>query len=188
MTHSSDSAIGHDRGVISYPSKDSRPLGVLVVDDEESVRRILGLGMLAHGFTVWLAANSLAAVELYRTHHNAIDVVLLDVRMPVRDGPETLAALREFDPQVRFCFMSGDMGKYSEEHLIALGAMALFCKPLRLSELAQKLIGIAPTPMDRPDAFQINRWEDDGGRGSILSQSNLDRVKRLEPQTELQEV
>jgi CheY-like chemotaxis protein len=130
-----------------------RPLGVLVVDDDEAVRRILRLGMLAHGFTVWLAANSLAAVELYRTNHDAIDVVLLDVRMPVHDGPETLSALREIDAQVRFCFMSGDLGKYTEQNLTALGATALFCKPLRLSELAQKLIGIAARPIDNPDAF-----------------------------------
>jgi two-component system OmpR family response regulator len=183
MTHSSDSPIGHDR----HPSKNLRPFGVLVVDDEEAVRRILGLGMLAHGFTVWLAANGLAAVELYRTHHDAIDVVLLDVRMPVRDGPETLAVLRELDPHVRFCFMSGDTGKYTEENLIALGAMALFSKPLRLHELAQKLRGIALKPIDHPEAFQLNRWEDDGGRGKAQSQRTLEPEKRLQPQTELQE-
>lgn len=156
--------------VTPHPSRYSRPPGVLVVDDEESVRRLLGKGMLAHGFTVWLASNSLAAVELYRTHHDAIDVVLLDVRMPVRDGPETLAALRELDPDIRCCFMSGDTGKYTEEKLIALGALAVFCKPFRLNELARRLMWIAPTPIDYFDAIQENRWEDDGGRGRVLPQ------------------
>jgi len=160
--------------VTPHPSKYSRPLGVLVVDDEETVRRLLGKGMLAHGFTVWLASNSLAAVELFRTHHDAIDVVLLDVRMPVRDGPETLAALRELDPDIRFCFMSGDTGKYTEENLIALGALAVFCKPFRLNELARQLKWIAPTPIDYFDAFQENRWEDDGGRGRVILQRSAE--------------
>jgi CheY-like chemotaxis protein len=116
--------------------------------------------MQTHGFAVWVAENSLAAVELYRRHHDAIDVVLLDVRMPIRDGPETLAALRELDPYICFYFMSGDLGKYSKENLLALGAVDLFCKPLRLRELAREFKRIA-TPTDR---FYENRWEDDGGR------------------------
>lgn len=105
--------------------------------------------MRAQGFAVWLAADALTAVELYRGHHDAIDVVLLDVRMPNRDGPETLAALRELDPYVRFCFMSGDMGKYTEENLLDLGAVAVFQKPLRLSELARQLMEIT-APIEIP--------------------------------------
>jgi two-component system OmpR family response regulator len=188
VTHSLHSAIGEDHRWIPRPSGDPRPLGVLVVDDEEAVRRIVGLGMLAHGFNVWLAANCRAAVELYRTNHEAIDVVLLDVRMPVSDGPETLAALREFDPHVRFCFMSGDTGKYTEENLFALGAMALFCKPLRLSDLAQKLLRVVPSPLESPDALQVNRWEDDGGRLRVQLHRTPETEKQLQPQTKLQEV
>src|ERR1700721_970112 len=48
------------------------PIGVLIVDDEESVRQVLALGLHAHGFVVWLAGNSVTALELYRSHHNAI--------------------------------------------------------------------------------------------------------------------
>jgi len=69
--------------------------------------------------------------------------------MPNRDGPETLAALQELDPYVRFCFMSGDMGKYTEENLLELGAVAVFQKPLRLSELTRQLMEIA-APIEIP--------------------------------------
>ena len=63
--------------------------------------------MRSHGLAVWLAADGPEAVELYRGHRDTIDVVLLDVQMPGLDGPATLTALREFDPGVLCCFMTG---------------------------------------------------------------------------------
>jgi CheY-like chemotaxis protein len=47
---------------------------------------------------VWLAAGGQEALDLYQRHREAIDVVLLDVRMPGLDGPQTLAALRALNP------------------------------------------------------------------------------------------
>jgi CheY-like chemotaxis protein len=139
----------------------TRPIGVLIVDDEESVRQMLALGLRAHGFAVWLAGNSVAALELYRSHHDAIDIVLLDVRMPVRDGPQTIDALLELDPHICFYFMSGDLGKYTEANLLALGAIAVFWKPLRLSDLAREFtLSAAPIVCSDEDE---SRWVDDGG-------------------------
>jgi CheY-like chemotaxis protein len=145
--------VGLDSGVAPHPSDGTRPLGILIVDDEDPVRRILGLGLRAQGFTVWLAADTLNAVELYCRHHDVIDVVLLDVRMPGRDGPDTLATLRELDSRITCCFMSGDTGKYTEENLLDLGAVAVFRKPFRLKELARQLREIAG-PIRSADAFQ----------------------------------
>jgi CheY-like chemotaxis protein len=136
------------------------------------------MGMRAHGFDVWLAASAPEAVELFSRHRDAIDVVLLDVRMPELDGPETLAALREHDPHVICCFMSGDTGKYTKERLMELGAALVVQKPFRLNELADQLKQVV-VPNDWRDdewrddfsifwldAFQEHRWEDDGGRAS----------------------
>jgi CheY-like chemotaxis protein len=120
-----------------------RPHGVLVVDDEDSVRGVLDIGMRQQGFAVWLAADGREALEVYRRHGGAIDVVLVDVRMPGRDGPQTLAALREVNPEVRCCFMSGDLGGYTEEGLRNLGAAALFRKPFRLAEVSRVLRELA---------------------------------------------
>ena len=156
MASPTNTAVEQDYRTASPPSPGARPIGILVVDDQEPVLRMLDLGMRAHGFAVWLAANCSAAVELYRGNHNAIDVVLLDVRMPVQDGPETFAALREHDPHVCVCFMTGDTGNYIDENLLALGAVAVFKKPFRITELARELKRIDAS-LASTDSFQETR-------------------------------
>jgi CheY-like chemotaxis protein len=113
--------------------------GMLVVDDDEEVRALLNIGMRNQGFAVWLAACGQEALNLYRDHSQDIDVVLMDVPMPGLDGPQTLAALREINPRVRCCFMSGDLGSYNAWKLFNLGAAAVLRKPFHLGEVAQVL-------------------------------------------------
>jgi len=147
------------------PSVDGPPQrssGVLVADDDEAVRRMLAEGMRTHGFAVWLAASGREAVELYLAHRDRIDVVLLDVQMPGLNGPVALAALREIDPRVHCCFMTGDAGHYTDSMLAGLGAAAVFRKPFRLGEVAQRLMRLAGT-IDRDGAPRQDSREDDGG-------------------------
>jgi DNA-binding NtrC family response regulator len=137
-----------------------RPRGVLVIDDTEVVRSILEIGLGASGFAVWPASSGREGVALYLAHRTDIDIVLLDVRMPGWDGPATLTALRAIDPDVRCCFMSGDMGPYTSEHLLGLGAATLFQKPFRLGELIGQLARLAA-----PSLTNEERWAGDSGYG-----------------------
>lgn len=124
----------------------SRPRGILVIDDNEDVCAFLGRGLGAYGFTVWVAGGGRAGVALYLAHRTAIDIVLLDVRMPDWDGPATLSALRALDPDVTCYFMSGDTGPYTEEHLIGLGASGVLEKPFRLDDLLAHIRVSHPSP------------------------------------------
>src|SRR5262249_12014564 len=104
--------------------------GVLVVDDQEGVRGVVGARLRQEGFAVWLAPDGWEAIDLCRSLRGAIDLVLPDVRMPGLDGPATLTALRGLNPQVRCCFLSGDLGGYAEGELRDLGA-AVLLRPFR---------------------------------------------------------
>ena len=117
--------------------------GVLIVDDQPGVRAVLQVGLERQGFCSYVAADGYQAVHLYRHHREVIDVVLLDVCMPGLDGPQTLAALREVNPQVRCCFMSGDLGRHTERALRDLGAAAVLLKPFCLDEVAAALRQLA---------------------------------------------
>jgi CheY-like chemotaxis protein len=116
-----------------------RNLSVLVVDDEPMVRSLLKRSLAAHGISAWTAANGREAIELYWLHRAQISMVFLDVCMPQMDGPTTARALKDIDPQVRFCFLSGCYGSYSAEGLLSLGALELFSKPFVLAELIESI-------------------------------------------------
>ncbi len=118
--------------------------GVLVVDDEPQVRRLLELALTRHGLMVWTAADGRAAAEIYRQHQDRIQVVLLDVQMPGLDGPWTLVELQKVNPQVRAVFISGNSGEYNAELLLALGAAAVLQKPFNLAELDRTVDQLLP--------------------------------------------
>jgi CheY-like chemotaxis protein len=113
--------------------------GILIADDESAILDFLRRGLGLYGFTVWTAKNGKEAIEIYKAHRQDIAAVLLDVLMPDQDGPSTLGILRTIDPDVRCCFMSGDLGKYTQDGLLAGGAAHVLFKPFPLSEVAQVL-------------------------------------------------
>ena len=127
-----------------------RPPVVLVVDDDDAVRRVLGIGLQHWGFDVRLSASGREAVEVYRSCGGYVDMVLLDVLMPDRDGVWTLSALRALDARVQACFVTGDCGRYTEQDLLDLSVRAVFHKPVNLGALADRLARMIDR--DRPEA------------------------------------
>jgi YesN/AraC family two-component response regulator len=62
----------------------------------------------------------------------------MDVKMPGLDGPETLIIMREINPAVCCCFMSGYPGKFTEKGLSEMGTVFLW-KPFGLDQVADSL-------------------------------------------------
>ncbi|HLW68870.1 MAG TPA: response regulator [Gemmataceae bacterium] len=114
-------------------------LGVLVVDDDRLVSIMVQMALEREGFDVWLAKNGHEAIELYQKERENISVVLLDVHMPVLNGPSTLDTLRALNPGVVACFMSGDMGADKADELIGRGAEYVIDKPFSMKQLAHTL-------------------------------------------------
>ena len=99
------------------PGAEARPLGVLVADDEPSVRALLSAVLSRAGMRVWLAADGEEAVALHLANRDAVDVAVLDVRMPRLSGPEALARMRELRPGLPCVFMTGYAGAGGERAL-----------------------------------------------------------------------
>jgi DNA-binding response OmpR family regulator len=138
--------------VFTPPDTSSAPSflspGILIIDDEPAIRTLLEAICRLRGFRVYQAESGRAGLELYRQERANISLVLLDVRMPGLDGPQTLAELRRCNPAVACCFMSGQTGS-SPEELLALGALRFFPKPFAIRELAEELWTLAQQTLQR---------------------------------------
>jgi DNA-binding response OmpR family regulator len=130
------------------PPTSSSPPGILVIDDEPLIRTLLETACRLRGFRVFQADGGRAGLELYRQERAGISLVLLDVRMPEMDGPQTLAELRRCNPAVACCFMSGQSDS-SPEELLALGALRFFHKPFAVRELVEELWNLAQQDLQR---------------------------------------
>ncbi len=70
----------------------SRPPCVLIVDDDEVIRRLMRVNLELEGFDVLEAADGVGCLESIQAHH--VDLVVLDAAMPRLDGLAVTAALR----------------------------------------------------------------------------------------------
>jgi PAS domain S-box-containing protein len=117
---------------------------VLLVDDEEMIRKLGGAILRRYGYEVLLAEDGQRAVEVYRDQHARIDLVILDLTMPRLSGRDAFRRLLEVNPAVRVLFASG----YSAEQLTDADqrkALGFVNKPYRPEELAR----VVRTVLDR---------------------------------------
>ncbi|MBL7221465.1 MAG: response regulator [Phycisphaerae bacterium] len=112
---------------------------VLVVDDEGIVREFLATALQKFGYSVSLCINGAEAVEYFKNSHRDIDLVILDLIMPVLNGPDTFRELKAIDPDVKVLISSGFSRNQSTNGLLDEGALGLLSKPFRISELAHAL-------------------------------------------------
>jgi DNA-binding NtrC family response regulator len=163
----------------------SRP-AVLVVDDEEMVRNLLRAALEREGFEVRLAVSGREALSLCEYEGTTFAAVLLDVRMPGLDGPQTLSEMRRIMPDTPCCFMSGNPGHYEGMELLDRGAVALFAKPFRLNHVAEVLWQLVRAERGRTEAHTTTRseWlraqgsEDAGGRHTRTCEGGAVRLHR----------
>ena len=80
---------------------------VLLVEDEDMVRKMAATMLGRIGYRVIEARDGVEAVALFRQHQSGIGAVLCDLTMPRMDGWETLAALRDIEPGIPIILASG---------------------------------------------------------------------------------
>lgn len=116
---------------------------VLLVEDEESVRRFAARALRRQGYTVLEAGNGYEALEIKAAHTGTIDLVVSDIVMPEMDGPTMLTELRKTNPELKIIFMSG----YADDALSSLDSGAEFTflsKPFQLTDLVTAVKELMP--------------------------------------------
>jgi PAS domain S-box-containing protein len=112
---------------------------VLVVDDEPMVLAFIEEALKKLGYKVLTVVDGQQACEVYSSHSNQIDMVLLDMVMPGTTGLEVCRRLRGINPKVKVILSSGySSGDVAREARLA-GAMGFIGKPYSLEELSSAL-------------------------------------------------
>ncbi len=117
---------------------------VLVIEDEEQIRRLLRVSLEQHGFSVVEAASAAHGLQLAREVKP--DVVLLDLGLPDRDGADALAELRT-QSAVPIIILSV---RNTEEEIVKLlesGADDYLIKPFNTGELVARMKAIIRNKM-----------------------------------------
>jgi PAS domain S-box-containing protein len=119
---------------------------ILIADDEDDVREVVGAMLRSFGYRVLEARDGAEALELFRERCAGIDLVLLDMMMPRMTGDRVFAEMRRISPGVRGLLASGydESGRIRE--IVAEGFGGFLQKPFRRSELGRKVEEILGNP------------------------------------------
>ncbi|MQA28494.1 MAG: response regulator [Luteitalea sp.] len=111
---------------------------VLVVEDEEGVRRLGTEALRRHGYAVLEARDSLEALRVVEHHQGIIDLVVTDVVMPHMTGRELAERIRQARPSLKVLFMSGFTHHAVMQRELGPGASFLQ-KPFTSGALARRV-------------------------------------------------
>jgi CheY-like chemotaxis protein len=112
---------------------------ILVVDDEIALLEMVRQTLESFHYRVLTARNGGEALAIFQQYRGEIHAVIIDMMMPVMDGPATIQALRKLEPGLKFIGVSG-LG--SEAELMKAGALkvpAFLKKPFATEELLTTL-------------------------------------------------
>ena len=112
---------------------------ILVVDDEKMLRDVTADMLVNLGYSVTAKENGADAVEYYKSECSNVDLVILDLIMPLKSGKDAFIEMREINPEIAAIFISG----YNfDENILNIVNDTTICyiqKPFGKKELAEKI-------------------------------------------------
>ncbi len=137
------------------PEKTSKIEGsvtVLLIDDEEPVRKMARMMLTRLGVAVLEARDGIEAVAVFRQHRNEIGCVLCDLTMPRLDGWKTLEALRVIAPGFPVILSSGFDKEQALAGIHSEWPQAFLGKPYKAKDLREAILQflVNPAHISRP--------------------------------------
>ena len=119
------------------------PYRVLVVDDSMFIAKQLGQIFTSEGFEVaGTAGDGAQGVEQYKALHPNIDLVTMDITMPVMDGVTALEKILEFDKEACIIMVSA-LGKEDVvKKSLLMGAKSYIVKPLDRKKVLERVVSV----------------------------------------------
>jgi signal transduction histidine kinase len=129
-------------------STEDRGLTILLVEDEDAIRKLAARTLSDAGYRVLTAGDGVEALEVARGELDSIDLLVSDVVMPRMGGPDLLRALRKEKPDLLALFMSG----YSFENMKGedVSNSPFLLKPFHPRELRTAVAKLSPMQRESP--------------------------------------
>jgi two-component system cell cycle sensor histidine kinase/response regulator CckA len=112
---------------------------ILVAEDDESVRSITCSILKQFGYTVIEAGDGEEAVNKFMENQDRVDLLLLDVIMPRKNGKDVLEKIRIFSPGIRALFVSGYTAEVIHEKGLLDKGVNFILKPVPMNDLLRKV-------------------------------------------------
>jgi CheY-like chemotaxis protein len=113
---------------------------VLVVDDEPDIIQVVSRILARAGHEVLAAADGAEAIAHLADHH--VDLMILDLQMPVLDGLSVLELLREQDDAPAVIVLSANADYGDGARARQLGALAIVAKPFEAAALRELVASV----------------------------------------------
>jgi len=108
---------------------------ILIVDDEENLRRIGKELLTKFGYKVFTASSGEAALKTYRKRRNEIDLIIMDLIMPGIGGKKCLEKIIKIDPNAKIVIASGYSDDEHTKEIFRSGARGFLRKPYDMSQM-----------------------------------------------------
>jgi two-component system, cell cycle sensor histidine kinase and response regulator CckA len=112
---------------------------ILLVDDENVITDVTSQMLSALGYQILVADGGEKAIEIYRENHDRIDLVIMDMIMPVMGGGETFSRIKAINPKVKVILSSGYTLNSEAKEIMKQGVLAFLQKPYNQDELSRKI-------------------------------------------------
>ncbi|QXE92235.1 response regulator [Geomonas subterranea] len=111
---------------------------ILVAEDDPSVRSLVDMVLSRHGYQVILAEDGEEVVQRFQTQQEGIELVLMDIIMPRKNGIEAYAEIKKIQPGAKVLFTSGYTADFIQSRGMQEG-VELIMKPVQPMELLRKV-------------------------------------------------
>jgi signal transduction histidine kinase len=112
---------------------------ILLVEDEEVIRNVIGEVLRSRGYRVLAAQNGPEALQLAARHPGPIDLMVTDVVMPTLSGPELARCLAPIRPRTGVLYVSGYTDQAVVRHGVLAAGSPFLQKPFSATALVQKV-------------------------------------------------
>ncbi|MDP2156567.1 MAG: response regulator, partial [Nitrospirota bacterium] len=112
---------------------------ILVAEDDEQVRRLVESVLKEFGYEVIAASDGEEAVEKFRKHKEAIQLVILDVIMPRKNGRQAFEEIKMIKPGQKVIFTSGYTAEVVHQRGLLAEGIPFISKPVSPLALLEKM-------------------------------------------------